>query len=275
MEAEKTKEQLYEEDLQRLRGFRPMDDDFMRMLFRKNLPLAQLVLRIITGIDDLIITEEETQYDLKRLVGARSLCLDVYGTDSSGKKYDLEIQRADSGARPHRARYHSSAMDVENLSANQEFEELPDTYTIFITENDIYGAGEPIYIIDRVNKTTGRDFEDGEHIIYVNGAYEGDSDIGKLMHDFRCTSADDMNYTLLAEQTRYYKENPEGVSEMCKVMEDMRNETAKRAEEMTTLAHIRSIMDSLGMTVEKAMETLKIPQSDREEYAKYLGKTSI
>lgn len=230
MEAEKTKEQLYEEDLQRLRGFRPMDDDFMRMLFRKNLPLAQLVLRIITGIDDLIITEEETQYDLKRLVGARSLCLDVYGTDSSGKKYDLEIQRADSGARPHRARYHSSAMDVENLSANQEFEELPDTYTIFITENDIYGAGEPIYIIDRVNKTTGRDFEDGEHIIYVNGAYEGDSDIGKLMHDFRCTSADDMNYTLLAEQTRYYKENPEGVSEMCKVMEDMRNETAREAK---------------------------------------------
>ena len=62
---------------------------------------------------------------------------------------------------------------------------------------------------------------------------------------------------------------------MCKIMEDMRNETAKRAEEMTTLAHIRSIMDSLGMTVEKAMETLKIPQSDREEYAKYLGKTSI
>lgn len=53
---------------------------------------------------------------------------------------------------------------------------------------------------------------------------------------------------------------------MCKVMEDMRNETAKRTEEQTTLMHIRSIMDSLGMTVEKAMETLKIPQSDREEY---------
>ena len=91
MEAEKTKEQLYEEDLQRLRGFRPMDDDFMRMLFRKNLPLSQLVLRIITGIDDLIITEEETQHDLKRLVGARSLCLDVYGTDSSGKNMTLRF----------------------------------------------------------------------------------------------------------------------------------------------------------------------------------------
>ncbi len=31
----------------------------------------------------------------------------------------------------------------------------------------------------------------------------------------------------LAERTRYLKENPKGVQEMCKVMEDMRNESLK------------------------------------------------
>ena len=31
-----------------------------------------------------------------------------------------------------------------------------------------------------------------------------------------------MHYELLAEKTRYLKENPEGVSEMCKVMEELR-----------------------------------------------------
>ena len=60
----------HQEDLARLRGFRPIDDTFMRCLFRDNLPLAQLVLRIITGIEDLRLTKEETQMDLKRLVGA-------------------------------------------------------------------------------------------------------------------------------------------------------------------------------------------------------------
>ena len=59
---------------------------------------------------------------------------------------------------------------------------------------------------------------------YENGAYQGDSDIGKLMHDFRCTDAADMNFVLLADRTRYLKENPKGVSEMCKVIEDMRRE---------------------------------------------------
>ena len=115
-------------------------------------------------------------------------------------------------------------MDVENLDAGQKFSELPDTYTIFIVEKDFYGMGEPVYPIERVNLLTGKPFDDGEHILYVNGEYRGDSDIGKLMHDFNCTNADEMYFELLADRTRYLKENPKGVSEMCKVIEDMLRE---------------------------------------------------
>lgn len=91
-------EQQHQEDLQRLRDLRPIDDDFMRCLFKNNIPLAEFVLRILTDKPDLVITDCETQKDMKRLVGARSICLDAYGTDSAGKKYDLEIQRQDIGA---------------------------------------------------------------------------------------------------------------------------------------------------------------------------------
>lgn len=199
---------------------------------------------------------------MKRLVGARSVCLDAYGTDSENKKYDLEIQRSDKGADPHRARYHSSVMDIENLDAGQEFDELPDTYTIFITEKDFYGMGEPLYVIERKNLTTGEGFEDGEHILYVNGEYRGESDFGKLMHDFSCTEADDMNFDLMAERTRYLKENPKGVQEMCKSMEDMRNEVA----ENTLLQMIRSLMETTKWSAERAMDALKIPDADKEKY---------
>ncbi len=217
----------HQEDLQRLRDLRPIDDDFMRCLFKNNIPLAEFVLRTITDKQDLIITECETQKDMKRLAGARSICLDAYGTDSSGKRYDMEIQRQEKGADPHRARYHSSVMDVENLHSGQEFKELPDTYTIFIIEKDFYGKGEPVYPIERINLATGKSFEDGEHILYVNGEYRGESNLGKLMHDFNCTRASDMNFELMADRTRYLKENPKGVSEMCRIMEDMRNESLK------------------------------------------------
>ena len=93
--TEKPQERIdreHQEDLAKLRGLRPIDDDFMRCIFRDNIPLAQLVLRIITGKEDLEITHLETQKDLKRLVGARSVCLDAYGIDKTGKQYDLEVQ---------------------------------------------------------------------------------------------------------------------------------------------------------------------------------------
>ncbi len=240
----------HQKDLQRLSQLRPIDDDFMRCLLKDNIPLAEFVLRIITGKKDLIITDCETQRDMKRLAGARSICLDAYGTDSDGKKYDLEIQKAGDGADPHRARYHSSVLDVENLHSGQEFKELPDTYTIFITEKDFYGMGEPVYPIERMNLASGMPFADGEHVLYVNGEYRGDSDLGKLMHDFSCTKADDMNFELMAESTRYLKEDPKGVSMMCKIMEDMRNETLKESAVNTAR---RMIIDGI-LTLEKISE---------------------
>lgn len=257
------KQREHDEDLQRLRGLRPMDDDFMRCLFRENIPLAQHVLSILTQKSDLIIISVDTQADMKRLVGARSICLDAYGTDSTGKKYDLEIQRADKGAGVHRARYHSSVMDVENLDAGQDFNELPDTYTIFITENDIFGLGEPIYPIERINMVTNELFNDGEHILYVNGSYRGEDEIGKLMHDFSCTDPSEMNNKDLADITRYYKETQEGVEIMCKAMEEMRN----KKEQETIILNLHKMMKNLKLTLEQAMDALEIPTKDRGYYS--------
>lgn len=62
---------------------------------------------------------------------------------------------------------------------------------IFITENGYYKAGKPVYVIQNMNLTLGKPFDDGSHILYVNGEYRDDSDIGRLMHDFNCTCADD------------------------------------------------------------------------------------
>lgn len=70
------------------------------------------------------------------------------------------------------------------------------------------------------------------------------------MHDFNCTNADDMNFELMAERTRYLKENPKGVSEMCKMIEDMR--TQERKETMIDTAK-RMIADGI-LTLEKIAE---------------------
>ena len=249
-----TKEIEHQKDLQRLRGFRPIDDDFMRGLFKKNIELVQMVLRIILEKEDLVITACETQADMKRVTGARSICLDAYGTDSEGRKYDIEVQRADLGADPKRARYHSSVMDIENLDAGEDFKKLPETYTIFITEKDFIGDGDAVYLYEMKNQKN-KLLHDGAHIVYVNGEYRGDDPIGKLMHDFNCVSASEMYYPLLSERTKYLKETPEGVSIMCKAMEEMRNETAYRiAVEMA-----KKLIARGRMTLEEIAEDTELP----------------
>lgn len=54
----------------------------------------------------------------------------------------IEIQRADKGADPKRARYHSSILDAHLLRPNDDFKDLPETYVIFITGNDVIGDNE-------------------------------------------------------------------------------------------------------------------------------------
>ena len=211
-----------EKNLQIIRGYRPIDDDFMRELFRDDIPLTEYVLRIITGINDLKIIKSETQFDLHSLSGARSLRLDVLGTDSKGKKINLEVQRADAGAAAKRVRYHSSALDIEFLKSGEDFSKLPETYVIFITENDVKGKGKLIYQYEW-REEDGTTLDDGAHIIYVNAAYDkkdDTSELAKLMHDFRCSQSKDMLTKPLEDKTRKLKETPDGVDTMCKAIEE-------------------------------------------------------
>lgn len=262
-DIELTPEEQHRRNLERLALLRPIDDTLMRELFRNNLPLAQLVLRIITKKEDLVLISQETQYDMEHLLDARSICLDVLATDSEGRKYNLEIQRNDKGAEPKRARYHSSAMDIEFLKAGQEFDELPITYVIFITEKDVRGKGCPIYTIERVDTATGELFGDDEHIIFVNGAYqnaEDDSDLAKLIHDFTCSKADDMYINLLAEKTHYCKETEKGVSEMCKVMEEFKVEIELKERYRDVVRLLRSgkfSVEDVAAGLELPLETVK------------------
>ena len=219
-------DQKHQEDLQRLRGFRLLDDDFLTKCFEGDTASIELVLQIVLEKPDLKVLDVRTQVFVENLLN-RSVRLDILATDSTGAKLNMEVQRSDKGAGRKRARYNSSMMDANLLKKGEDFDKLPETWVIFITENDVMGKGLPLYPIERCFLGTGERFEDGSHILYVNGAYRGDTPIGKLMHDFSCTDAADMYYGTLADRVRFFKESKEGIEIMCRAMEDMRNQTLK------------------------------------------------
>jgi len=215
-------EKKHQEDLQRLRGFRLLDDDFMTKVF-EDIPCAELLLRIILNDEDIHVLEVHSQRGIKNLQG-RSVRLDILATDSHGRVFNVEVQRSDKGAGAKRARYNSALIDANVTEPGDQYEDLNETFVIFITENDVMKAGLPIYHIDRVVRETGKLFEDEEHIIYVNSQIKDETKLGRLMHDFSCTDAKDMYNKVLADRVRYFKEDERGVEIMCREMEIMRNQ---------------------------------------------------
>ena len=201
-----------EETLEAIGKLCLLDDNLMTLVFDRNIEATELLLNIILQRDDLKVLEVVAQREYKNpMPSGRSITIDIYAVDGNDKVYDIEVQRASEGADVHRARFHSSMIDTKMLKAGQEFKEIHDSYVIFITANDVIGAGRSLYHVNRTIEETGAYFNDGSHIIYVNGSYKDDNDpIGKLMHDFRCLSSVDMFYPILAKQVKYFKETEGG-----------------------------------------------------------------
>jgi len=243
-------DQRHQEDLQRLRGFRLLDDDFLTKCFEDGTECVQLVLRIVLEMPDLIVVDVHTQVFVENLLN-RSVRLDVLATDSAGRKINIEIQRSDKGAGRKRARYNSSMMDANLLRKGEDFEQLPETYVVFITEHDVMAKGLPVYRIERCVLATGERFEDGAHILYVNGAYRDETPIGKLMHDFSCTDPANMHYGVLADRVRFFKESKEGVAIMCRAMEDIRDQALREGRRENMIETAKNLLSEGTLTIEK------------------------
>lgn len=181
---------------------------------------TELLLQNILDRTDLTVQEVKAQYTVKNLQG-RSVRLDVFATDSTGKAYNIEVQRSDSGAIAKRARYNSSLLDANISVPGEELKDLPDTYVIFITENDTLKCDFPLYHIERRISETGELFDDGSHILYVNSQIQDDSKLGRLMHDFYCLDDEDMHYETLARRVQYFKKDEKGVTAMCRSVEQL------------------------------------------------------
>ena len=235
-----------------IKNFTLMSDIFMRNVFKQR-ECLEYVLQVIMEKQDLKVIEQIIQKDYKNLQG-RSAIMDCVARDSEGKQFDVEIQQDNEGASPKRARYHSGLMDMNTLNPGQDFDELPESYVIFITWDDILGYGFPIYHIDRHIKEADDSFQDEAHIIYVNSRKQEDTELGRLMHDLHCRNADEMHSPVLAKRVHELKDTQKGVELMCNEMEKIYSEGMESGEKRGELKAKKETALSLaemGLPVEK------------------------
>ena len=209
------------EYLAEIARLRLMDDDFMSKCLENAPECIELMLQIILGKKDLKVVKSQTEYPIKSLQG-RGVRFDVFARDSKGREYDIEIQRADKGAEPKRARYNSALMDANALKPGDDIGKLRDTYVIFITENDVMKRGQDAYSYLRIEEYNGDRLHDGTHIVYVNGATRSATEIGRLVHDLQCSDAAKMYFDVLKKRVGDFKSSEEGRHAMCEAFERIR-----------------------------------------------------
>ena len=253
-------------------GLTLFDDDLMSRVFDKNIEATELLLRIILERKIKVISVIGQEEMKSAAVGGRNITLDVHALDENGEKMDIEVQGNSEGAHIRRARYHSSVLDSRMLKEGQEFKEIKDSYVIFIYKRDKFQEGLPLYHIDRYVRETGKLFEDGSHIIYVNGNYKGDDEIGYLMQDFHQTDPDNMHYKELSQGVRHFKEVEEGRDTMCEAVQEYAKEYANEYANEKQAANVKNLMESAGFTMERALDSLKIQGEEREAIIQLLQK---
>ena len=115
------------------------------------------------------------------------------------------------------------------------------------------------YHIDRTIKENGKIFDDGAHIIYVNGEIKDDTPLGRLMYDLSCSNPDNMNYKELADRARYFKRDKEGQKIMSRIMEEIVNEEKIEAA--------KRMLDDGELTIDKIAKYLALPNEIVEKLA--------
>lgn len=244
------------------------DDDLMSRVFDKNIEATEFVLRIILGRNIKVISVVGQAEFKNHEVGGRNITLDVHAIDVNGEEIDIEVQGNSAGAHIRRARYHSSMVDSRMLAEGQAFKELKDSYIIFIYKHDKFRKGLPLYHIDRYIRETGELFEDGSHIIYVNGSYKENDEIGQLMKDFHQTDPENIHYAALAQGVKHFKETEKGREQMCEAVEKY---AEKRATEEKVVS-VKNLMETMKLTLDQALNALKIQGEERNFIIKQIQK---
>ena len=253
-------------------GLTLFDDDLMSRVFDKNIEATELLLRIILERKIKVISVNGQEEMKSAAVGGRNITLDVHALDENGEKMDIEVQGNSEGAHIRRARYHSSVLDSRMLKEGQEFKEIKDSYVIFIYKRDKFQEGLPLYHIDRYVRETGKLFEDGSYIIYVNGNYKGDDEIGHLMQDFHQTDPDNMHYKELSQGVRHFKEVEEGRDTMCEAVQEYAKEYASECLKTEKAELVENFMKNMNLTLEQALDAAGIHGEERDAIIQLLQK---
>ena len=223
---------------------------------------------------------QEPYYD------SRAVRLDVLAYDEDGVVYDAEAQKENKGKRflLRRSRLYQSAIDVNLLKPGDlDFGKMNDVYVIFIAPFDLFGEDKYMYTFRMTcDEVPGMAMNDGVVRIFLNTHGKNDDEVSQGLVEFLHyvenperygKNIEDSRVRKLADQIDMLKSSQEVGVKYMRLWEELAEARLEGREIGTTeaiITSIKNLMETMDLPVSKAMDALKIPEEERENYLKLL-----
>lgn len=178
-------------------------DDFMFMQVMSDTSICKQFIEAIFGkrikevmyhhVQDVISIEPEShgvRFDVK-FVGDSNV-------------YNIEMQKTDKKDIVRRVRYYQALLDSTLLPPGQVYENLPNTFIIFICAFDPFGEGYARYTQVPCIKEVGKTLRNGTQVIYLNSQYTPVDRYMNVSEDVRCL----LDYIKSPKRVRFETKSP-------------------------------------------------------------------
>ena len=244
-----------------------LQDDFMFCKVMQNPDLCKGLIEMILSDTIGKITYISIQHNINTYEQAKSVRFDVLVQTEDGKFYDVEMQVSNEKNIPKRMRFYQAAIDISFLDKGNFYNNLNDSFIIFICTFDAIGKNKPVYTFENLcieDKNTS--LQDGTKKVIINAEAFKDTENKELKEflEYLKTGKAKSEFTRrIEEMIQTVKQNEQARQEYrlmstfemdarYKGIYENKRETAK-------------ILKQLGDSLQKIMQVTGLPESEIEK----------
>lgn len=191
-----------------------LEDDFLFAKVMSDPELCRKVLEKILKISIKKVVFTSSQRTIDMLLESKGIRLDIYVSDEKGTVYNCEMQRTNRADLPKRSRYYQGNIDLDLIAAGERYENLKNSFVIFICTFDPFKEARHIYTFHNTCEESPRlCLGDGTTKIFLNtkGVIE---DVDEELKEFLEYVENSSDEFALQSQSSFIKELHEKVTEV-------------------------------------------------------------
>jgi len=244
----------------------PLSNDFMFGAVMSQEPIAKLFLEALLDISIEKIIYIGVQETPAGEYYARGVRLDVFLKDDKGTVYNIEMQMSNDKDIEYRIRYYQGKIDRETLRKGAAYDELPDSYIVFVCNFDYFKRGLAVYkrksVIEGCEDVS---YDDGSHVYVLNSRYSKKNAATPIIEFLDYVRRNDSSMEYQSElvksvvsavgDVRRDKEKEDIYMTYVQKMEDMKRKGIKEGIQLG-IEGMASALKSMGQSKEFVQEAL-------------------